>query len=270
MKYQWILGTLFIAGSGFSSHLAAHDVAIEFRAAGSLKAAMTEIISAYQGKTHAVVTADFAPSGLLRKRIESGEKVDLFASANMKHPTTLSQASLSGHVVMFARNKLCALAQPEIELSSDNLLNQMLDNKIRLGTSTPKADPAGDYAFKVFERAEQVSVGAQKRLEAKALQLTGGPDSAKPPKGRNPYAWVMENKRADIFLTYCTNAVLAQKEVKPLNIVQLPDHLSVGANYGLTVIREAQPHAAELALFILSPQGQEILASYGFDTPNLP
>ncbi|TVP15088.1 molybdate ABC transporter substrate-binding protein [Shewanella sp. KCT] len=268
MKYQWFLGTLFIAG--MSAQVMAHEAPIEFRAAGSLKAAMTEVITAYQAKGHSEVAPQFAPSGLLRARIESGEKVDLFASANMKHPTTLSQASRSGDVVMFARNKLCALAQPEVELSSDTLLTQILNSKIRLGTSTPKADPAGDYAFKVFERAEAISSGAQQQLEAKALKLTGGPDSAKPPKGRNPYGWVMENKQADIFLTYCTNAVLAQKEVKPLKIVQLPENLSVGANYGLTVIQDAQPHAADLALFILSPQGQKILASYGFDTPTLP
>ncbi|MCG9712137.1 molybdate ABC transporter substrate-binding protein [Shewanella insulae] len=246
------------------------EAPIEFRAAGSLKAAMTEVIDAYQAKNDSQVAPQFAPSGLLRARIESGEKVDLFASANMKHPTTLNQASRSGDVVMFARNKLCALAQPEVALTSDTLLSQMLNSKIRLGTSTPKADPAGDYAFKVFERAESLSPGAQQQLETKALQLTGGPDSAKPPKGRNPYGWVMENKRADIFLTYCTNAVLAQKEVNPLKIVQLPENLSVGANYGLTLIHGAQANAAELALFILSPQGQSILAGYGFDTPNLP
>ncbi|MXR68219.1 molybdate ABC transporter substrate-binding protein [Shewanella sp. JBTF-M18] len=268
MKYQWFLGTLLVAG--LSTQVIAVEAPIEFRAAGSLKAAMTEVIDAYQAKNDSQVAPQFAPSGLLRARIESGEKVDLFASANMKHPTTLNQASRSGDVVMFARNKLCALAQPEVALTSDTLLSQMLNSKIRLGTSTPKADPAGDYAFKVFERAESLSPGAQQQLETKALQLTGGPHSAKPPKGRNPYGWVMENKRADIFLTYCTNAVLAQKEVNPLKIVQLPENLSVGANYGLTLIHGAQANAAELALFILSPQGQSILADYGFDTPNLP
>ena len=41
------------------------------------------------------------------------------------------------------------------------------------------------------------------------MQLTGGPDSDPAPEGRNTYAWVMESDRADLFLTYCTNAVLA-------------------------------------------------------------
>ena len=86
----------------------------------------------------------------------------------------------------------------------------MLDPKTRLGTSTPKSDPSGDYAFELFGKAEALTSGAKNALEAKALQLTGGPNSAKAPEGRNLYAWVMESDKADVFLTYCTNAVLAR------------------------------------------------------------
>ncbi|MCE9679490.1 molybdate ABC transporter substrate-binding protein [Shewanella sp. AS1] len=268
MKKKWILSAVCLAM--VTTHSFAHTSPIELRAAGSLKSAMTDIISAYQQRTQLNVVAQYAPSGLLRQRIEKGEKVDLYASANMKHPIALSQAKLSGDVVMFARNKLCAITQPEVSVSSETLLATMLDDKVRVGTSTPKADPAGDYAFKVFERAEKLQVKAQKKLSDKALQLTGGPNSAKAPDGRNPYGWVMENHQADIFLTYCTNAVLAQQEVPQLKILQLPKELSVGANYGLSLIKDADEHAAQLALFILSPAGQSILAQYGFDAPTLP
>jgi hypothetical protein len=36
------------------------------------------------------------------------------------------------------------------------------------------------------------------------------------------------------------------------------------------VMADASPGAYRFALFILSPQGQRILASYGFSAPNLP
>lgn len=52
----------------------------------------------------------------------------------------------------------------------------------------------------------------------KALQLTGGPVSIKAPEGRSQYGWVMAEKKAAIFLTHCTNAVLAQKELQSLKI----------------------------------------------------
>ncbi|MFT5789074.1 MAG: molybdate transport system substrate-binding protein [Shewanella sp.] len=239
---------------------------IEMRAAGSLKNAMSDIVAAYQLESKQAVNTDFAPSGLLRKRIEKGETVDVFASANMKHPQTLQNSELAESVVMFAQNQMCALTQANIELN-DDLLQQMLSSDIRLGTSTPKADPSGDYAWKVFAKAEPLVAGAKNKLENKALQLTGGAQSAKAPSGRNTYGWVMENNRADIFLTYCTNAVLAQKEVPSLNVVQLPSELAVGADYGLVVLKAAQADAWKLAMFVLSEKGQSILADYGFKAP---
>jgi ABC-type molybdate transport system substrate-binding protein len=141
----------------------------------------------------------------------------------------------------------------------------MLAEDVRLGTSTPKADPSGDYAFELFDKS-----GHADSFKAKALQLTGGPDSAKPPEGRNTYAWVLDSDQADVFLTYCTNAVLAQKEMPQLQIVQVPETLSVGADYGLIVLEGAPADAWKLAMHILSPAGQSILADYGFDAAALP
>ena len=82
-------------------------------------------------------------------------------------------------------------------------------------------------------------------------------------------ALVAEGK-ADIFLTYCTNAVVAKKENAGQQIVPLPDTLMVGADYGLTVMADASPAAYRLAIFILSAEGQRILASHGFEAPTLP
>jgi molybdate transport system substrate-binding protein len=233
-------------------------------AAGSLKAAMTDVAGAYEQQYGTGVAPAFAASGLLRQRIEQGEAPDVFASANMAHPQALAAAGWGGPVALFARNRLCALAQPGIEVSSAGLLETLLDNTVRLGTTTPKADPSGDYAWQLFEKADTLRPGAFKTLDAKALQLTGGPDSEKPPEGRNTYGWVMAEDRADLFLTYCTNAVLAQEEAPDPQIVAVPEELSVSADYGLVVRKDAPPQAWRLALFILSPEGQAILAGYGF------
>ena len=50
-------------------------------------------------------------------------------------------------------------------------------------------------------------------------------------------------------------------------LVELPDALSVGADYGLTVIAGASPEASRFAAFILSSAGQRILEGYGFGRP---
>lgn len=243
---------------------------ITLYAAGSLRSALGDVAKAFEQSTGNAVKTEFAPSGLLRQRIEAGEVVHVFASANMEHPQTLVSKGQKGPVALFTRNNLCALAQPQVQVSTATLLDVMLDPSVRVGTSTPKADPSGDYAFELFGKADQVKAGSNAVLSAKALQLTGGPDSAKAPEGRNLYAWVMDEDRADVFLTYCTNAVLAKRELPQLQIISIGPDLSVGADYGLLVLDGAPLEAWRFAMFILAPEGQQILADYGFIAEGLP
>jgi len=239
-------------------------------AAGSLKAALGDVAVSYEKTYKTKVTTKFGPSGLLRKAIEGGENPDIFASANMAHPEKLASGGWGSPVVLFARNQLCALAQPDVDVTTDNLFNTLMDKNVRVGTSTPKADPSGDYAWELFRRADTIKEGSFTTLSGKALQLTGGPDSQKAPEGRNQYGWVMGEKKADVFLTYCTNAVLARKEVQTLKIVRIPEALSVGADYGLLVWNKAPEEAWRLAMYILSPEGQKILKEYGFEAAGIP
>ena len=243
--------------------------AVLLHAAGSLRGALTEASQGFEKSSHLKVQAKFGASGLLKDEIAAGAKAEVFASANMEHPRALSKANRSGPVVLFARNRLCALVRPGLAVTRDTLLERILDPQIKLGTSTPKADPSGDYAFEVFRKAETIQPNAQSVLEKKALQLAGGTASAVPPAGRNAYGWHIAEGRADIFLAYCTAARDAQKENPGLQMIALPDALAISADYGLTVMADASPGAYQFALFILSSEGQRILASYGFSAPNL-
>jgi molybdenum ABC transporter molybdate-binding protein len=246
---------------------------IHMFAAGSLKAALTEAAHLFESSTggDVQVALEFAASGLLRERIENGETAHVFASADVGHPQKLADAGRAqGRVAVFARNQLCALARSGLAVTSATLLATMLDPTVRLGTSTPKADPSGDYAFALFAKAEAQSAGARAKLEGKALQLTGGPASEKAPAGQNPYAWVMSSGKVDLFLTYRTNTVPARLDVPALQVIDIPPELNVGADYGMIVLKGAPASASRLAAFIRGEQGQSMLAKYGFgrgDTP---
>lgn len=237
---------------------------VRLYSAGSLREALDGMGRAYEAATGNKVEAKYGPSGLLKNEIASGAKADVFTSANMEHPQALQAEKRSGPVVRFARNKLCALVRPGLAVDSANLLDRLLDPAMKVGTSTPKADPSGDYAFEVFRKAEAIKPGAQAILEKKALQLTGAATSPAPPAGRHVYSWHIAEGRADIFLTYCTNALAAQKENPGQQIVALPEKLSVSADYGMTVMNGTSPAAQAFADFIMSPQGQTILTSHGF------
>ena len=82
-------------------------------AAGSLKAALSEVAKDYSTAYGVPVDTSFGPSGLVRERIEAGEAAHVFASANMRHPRTLESAGKGGPVALFARNRLCGLARPD-------------------------------------------------------------------------------------------------------------------------------------------------------------
>jgi molybdenum ABC transporter molybdate-binding protein len=237
---------------------------VSLYAAGSLRAALSDVAAAFDAAAGFRVEGKYGPSGLLRQEIANGARAHVFASANMEHPQSLHDAGKSGPVTMFARNTLCALTRPDLDATSTNLLTKMSDLRIRLGTSTPKADPSGDYAFAVFARAEALMPGVRAALETKALLLTGAADSAKPPAGRNVYGWHVAEGRADIFLTYATNAIEARKQNPDQVMVPLPDELAVSADYGLTVINGAPPAAHEFAKFVLSADAQAILGRHGF------
>jgi molybdenum ABC transporter molybdate-binding protein len=236
-------------------------------AAGSLREALTAIAGEYEKNTGQRIELSFAASGLLRERIEKGEAAQVFASADTEHPQRLASTGQWQSPTVFVRNALCAITSDKISATPATLLATMLQADVRLGTSTPKADPAGDYAWLLFHRAEALQQGAFAQLDAKALKLTGGADSPQPPKGKGAYAWVMEQGQADIFLTYCTNAMAAQREVPRLRVVQLPAQLQVGAAYGLTVRTNAPASAQTFARSLGEPYAQTLFKRLGFAAP---
>lgn len=240
---------------------------VRLYAAGSLRGVMTDLGRAWTASGGGTIAPVFGASGLLRDRIASGGDAQVFASANMEHPRSLATSGRAGTVSMFARNQLCALSTREARVTTDTLLDRMLDPSVKVGTSTPKADPSGDYAFQLFERADKVRPGAGATLAAKALKLTGGPNSPTPPPDRSLYGMLVSDGQADVFLTYCTNAIIARREVSSLVVTAVPPALAVGADYGITVIAGAPPDAARFVAFVLSPEGQRIIAAHGFALP---
>ena len=236
-------------------------------AAGSLRGPLTEAAKAFEASAGGLpVALTFGASGLLLDRIKTGADAQVFASANMAHPQALSAAGSFGPTQVFTRNALCALVRPGLAVDSTNLVATLLRPDVKLGTSTPKADPSGDYAFELFQRVDNAGApaGSGAALAAKALQLTGGPTSPPPPADRNVYGVLVASGQADVFITYCTNAVVARREQPQLQVVDIAPAINVAADYGLAVRKDASPAAQAFAAYLLSPAGQAILRKAGF------
>lgn len=244
--------------------------ALTVYAAGSLRSAMTQIAQDFQARQGVQARLVFGASGLLRDRLASGEQADLFASANMEHPQALERSGRATSLRAFTRNELCALSNATFAADPRPLVAKLLDSRWKLGTSTPKADPSGDYAFEMFDRIERTGAapaGSAATLKQRALQLTGGPQSPPPPAGRNVYGMLVAQGQADVFITYCTNAASAVAEEPTLKTLPIDAAINVSATYGVAVMNAAGPLASRFLDHLMGPEGQARLRALGFSAP---
>jgi molybdate transport system substrate-binding protein len=208
--------------------------------------------------------------GRLRERLQKGEAFDIFASAALPHAQTLTEAGISGPSVLFARNALCILAEADRGLDGGDLIETLLRPDIRIGTSTPVSDPAGDYTWEMFHKIDARRPGAFETLSKKAQQIFGGPATTAAVNGRPQPLAALEDHQIDLLVYYCSGAQQIVRDSSKYKSIALPPELSVGPEYGLTVSRKAQLGAADFAMYLLSPQGQASLKSFGFIPVALP
>ncbi len=232
-------------------------------AAGSLTDAFSDLVRRYPAAADSTPTLEFGPSGLLREQIEAGAQADIFASADMGQARRVALGHPERSVINFTRNRLCALARTTLGLTPDTVLERMLDPTVRLATSTPGADPGGDYAWAVFARAEALHPGARATLEAKALKLVGGGDKTPPlVPGKGAVEGVFLADRADVMLGYCSSADTVARAMPGLAVVPLPPELTVEPAYGMALLN-AQPATLRFAVFVMSEAGQAVLRAHG-------
>jgi len=233
-------------------------------AAGSLKRPLIELSAIYDRGRESSIDLTFGASGLLRRRLENGDAADLFVSADKANAQQLIESGHASGAMVFATNELCALTLSTLGCTSDTLLDHMLDPDVRVGSSTPRLDPSGDYADYAFWHAETLRKGAYETLRNKVQILTGGGEAVKAPTGRYTYTWIMEQGLADIFLTYRTNATRVQEECQCVTVVPLPPELAVKARYTIAGMKHANPRTHEFIDLLMSDSGRQTLKSFGF------
>jgi len=95
-------------------------------------------------------------------------------------------------------------------------------------------------------------VAVEDGLEGRGVVESHGSASPQPPADRNVYGVLVASAQADVFITYCTNAVVAIAEQPQLRSTPIPPAINVGADYGLTVRNGAPAQAQAFAAFLLS------------------
>jgi molybdate transport system substrate-binding protein len=172
-------------------------------------------------------------------------------------------------MAVFARNTVCVLSPVAFGATTENVLDKRLAPGVKVGVSPAKVDPLGDYTVRLFEVAERLRPGSGVALQARAVVLDTPPGSP-PPKSGDSDADAILGGHVDASIVYCSGRERYARILPDANLVAFPPDLQVGPEYGLAVIKDARPESMLLALTILSPVGQKILADRGFGPVTLP
>ena len=254
---------------GCVASAAGATAAVHVYTSGSLVGPLTEIASRYTAETGQAVDIVTGSAGLLRQRIEKGAGADVYISANLANAQRLAQEHLGSPAVIIARNTLCVLARSQLHLTADNLVETLLKPSVKIGTSTPGADPSGDYAWAWFARLDATHPGAGKILRDKAQKLVGGAVTPKIPGHANAVTYFLQHGRVDAFISYCSSHQPNAGPPAGLVKVAIPAALSVPVNYAMSVVLHPGEPAREIdayrfANFLMTPDSQARLPRYGF------
>jgi hypothetical protein len=123
------------------------------------------------------------------------------------------------------------------------------------------ADPAGDYAWAIFDRIDAMRPGFGEVLRPKAQSVLNATVPAASP-GQSPTAALFAANQIDLSITYCSAAGALEKERPELASLPVPPELDPHPVFGLAVL-STNPSAMRLALYLLSEKGQAIVAKNG-------
>jgi ABC-type molybdate transport system substrate-binding protein len=206
----------------------------------------------------------------MRERIEAGDRVDVFTSADIGHAAKLVADGRASVMAMFASNDLCLLTSPaRAPANSAGVVDALMKDGVRIGVSPARIDPLGDYTVQLFDLVERRKPGSGQSLRSRAVTIDNPPGAPAPQTG-DTYLDALRGDRIDLAIVYCSGKARFAALASDLVMTAFPPDMSIGPQYGLAVIDKARPGAMLLALTILSPEGQKILAAAGFKPVTLP
>jgi molybdate transport system substrate-binding protein len=227
-------------------------------AAASLTDAFTEIGKNFEAAHPAVtVTFNFAGSQALRTQIEEGAPADVFASASGKEMDTLVTGTLvaDGTSKVFLNNKLVVI------LPADN------------PAALEKLEDLAKPGIKIVLAAEEVPVGNYARQSLDLMNGSFGTDFkdkvlANVVSNEDNVKQVVSKVQlgeADAGIVYTSDAVAAPD----LKTIEIPTELNIIAKYPIAPLVKSEN--ADLAKsfidYVLSAEGQAVLAKWGFAPP---
>jgi molybdate transport system substrate-binding protein len=225
--------------------------------AASLTDAFSEIGKAFEAANPEVdVEFNFAGSSALRAQIEEGAPADVFASANMDHVNRLVEEGLAERPTIFVHNSLVVIT-PERNAAGLEALASLSEPGLKLVLAAGEV-PVGGYAREMLANADANPEFGPGFSEAVLDNLVSNESNVKQVVAK------VQLGEADAGIVYGSDVT---PDVAPeLHAIEVPDSVNVVADYPIAVLRDAGDLelAQAFVAFVLSTEGQTILAKWGF------
>jgi molybdate transport system substrate-binding protein len=254
----WIrgIGQTLVAGAGLGLSLlsmAAQAADVTVSAAASLTNAFKALAPAFEARHPGTrVQLNFAASDALLAQMAKGAPVDVFASADQDTMDRAQQQQLlaPGTRRDFVSNTLVMITPVEGGLPLRSLADLQQPTVRRVALGKPEGVPAGRYAKGALETARLWPVVEPKAVYAQNV--------------RQALDYVARGE-AEAGFVYGTDALVQKDKVRI--VLTVPTDTPI--RYPLAALQQAPNVSGAKAFidYVMSPDGQAVLARYGFSKP---
>lgn len=222
-------------------------------AAASLTNAFKELAAQYEAAhPDAKVLTTFGASDVVLRQITEGAPADVFASADQKamDKAEAAEAVDPATRVNFVRNEVVLVVPADNPRGIASLADLKKAGVTRIALGNPASVPVGRYTQAALEKA-----GAWDTV--KAHEILGE-------NVRQVLSYV-ERGEVDAGFVFATDAAIRKDKVKVVQVVETPTPVV----YPIALVQRdgRAPEAADFLQFVMSSDGQAVLARYGFARP---
>lgn len=228
-------------------------------AAASLTESFTEIGALFESKNPGVtVQFSFAGSQALEEQLEQGAAADVFASASKKYMTAAITAGRVNEAdsQLFATNRLVVII-PKENTAGITSLADLAKPGIKIDLAD-KAVPVGQYSLDFLDKAAASADYGEAYKTAVLANVVSYEENVK------AVVTKISLGEADAGIVYVTD--ITSDVTDKVSTIEIPDDLNTVAYYPIAPISDSAN--ADLAKafveLVMSPEGQAILAKYGF------
>jgi molybdate transport system substrate-binding protein len=228
-------------------------------AAASLTESFTELGKLFETQNPGItVTFNFAGSQQLAQQLGEGADADVFASASKKYMDAAieSKSVIADDAKTFVKNRLVIIF-PKDNPAGIKELKDLAKTGVKLDLAD-KVVPVGQYSLDFLDKAIK-DPGFDPQFKDNVIKnVVSYEDNVK----------TVLNKvvlgEADAGIVYVTD--IPPEAAKKVGTIEIPDALNTIANYPIAPIADSKnPELAKaFVVLVLSPDGQAIMAKYGF------